>query len=137
MIYDIYDKLNEAYLIEMAMSRNDAISKCASLGKMFIKHFDKIYKEPNNTDVITHWASEMSDWYKEIREIRLKQNLKPILKGNLRDWFFTACALPEDFMENPSDDELEKYDEFVNNLIMNDNVYESLKLVGFNLKDVN
>lgn len=111
---------------DMALSRSDAMERCISLGKKFIEHFDKIYKDPN-CQAVNHWTSEMQGWLNNVREIKLKTTNKTLLDGNLRDWFFTAGALPEDFMTNAIYEELEAYDKFVNLILNGKTIIEALK----------
>jgi hypothetical protein len=119
-------------LKEMAYSRDEAMSKCYNLGKEFIIHFHKIYKEPN-AEVVHHWTKEMQAWYDEIRGIVLKHNKKKLNGTQLRDWFFTAGGDPDDYFgiryeDHPLDYyvESESYQEFIDNLLMLNDVYEAL-----------
>ena len=105
---------------DMALSRTDAMDRCIALGKRFIEHFDKMYHGDKQT--ANHWLSEMDSWYKQVKQIKLKENNKEILKGDLRDWFFTAGANPQDFMTNPDYEELKAYDEFVEKVLTTNNV---------------
>lgn len=111
---------------DMALSRSDAMDRCISLGKKFIEHFDKIYKNPKSRDV-NHWINEMNAWFQKVKEIKLKESNKPILNGNLRDWFFTAGANPQDFMNNPTYKECEDYDKFTEEILKGKNITSSLK----------
>ena len=112
-------------LNEMAMTRPDAIDICISLGKKFIEHYHKIYLEPSSQSR-NHWITEMQNWYDKVKQIKLKQNTKPLLTGQIRDWFLTAGAYPEDFVDM-DDTEQQKYDEFCLKLLANNSVEESLK----------
>lgn len=125
-------------VFDMAMSRADAMEFCMSLGKVFIEHFDKLYKDPKN-DAAKHWSIEMKDKFDKVSSIILKNNNKPILDGNLRDWFFTAGANPEKYMKNPTDEELSDYDSFVTNLLQSKDFTESIKKIlndSSEIKDV-
>ena len=102
------------------------MDRCISLGKKFIEHFDKIYKNPKSRDV-NHWINEMNAWFQKVKEIKLKESNKPILNGNLRDWFFTAGANPQDFMNNPTYKECEDYDKFTEEILKGKNITSSLK----------
>ena len=112
---------------DMALSRTDAMDRCISLGKRFIEHFDKIYKNRNSQDV-QHWMSEMSGWLKSVRQIKLKQTNDYILSGDLRDWFFTAGANPRDFMKNPNYEEEKTYNDFVEKLIRGNDIKSALNI---------
>ena len=116
------------YLMEMALSRSDAIITCVPLGKKFIKHFHKLYNNPND-DSVNHWITEMDAFYKEVKEIRLKPKSKHLLNVQLNDWFFTAGADVKDFMEkdNTSEEELEVYDKFCTLLMTGKSIRDALK----------
>ena len=112
----------------ITLSRVDAMDRCISLGKHFIEHFDKIYTNHNDQNV-NHLISEMTNWYEEVKQITLENTNKPILKGELRDWFFTAGANPESFMNHATNDELEKYDIFSEKILSGLDVFTALKNV--------
>lgn len=109
-------KVIDSTISDMALSRADAIERCISLGKKFIEHFDKIYKNPNDSSV-QHWKGEMKGWLNSVKEIKLKNTNKPLLNTELHDWFFTAGANVEDFISNPMTDEIEAYDKFIINCL--------------------
>lgn len=119
---------------DMSYSRADAMDRCYENGKVFIEHFDKIYKEPNS-QAVNHWKKEMATRWKYVKSILLKTTNKPILDGELRDWFFTAAANPQDFMKNPTQDELEAYDKFVSRLIEGKDLYSLLPIKDCDVKD--
>lgn len=124
-IAHIVDSVND-----MALSRTDAMDRCISLGKKFIEHFDKVYKNPNDS-ARNHWLSEMNTWWKSVKEIKLKNTNKPPLNGEYRDWFFTAGANPEDFMKTPTYMESKSYDDFVNALLNGVNMESAVKRIKF------
>lgn len=105
------DRLNDAQISDMALNRADAIDRCISLGKKFIEHFDKIYKDPDN-NAVAHWKSEMRTWLGDVKAIKLKSNHEPLLNSQIHDWFLTAGAEAKDFMKNPSAKEITAYDDF-------------------------
>ena len=128
-------EIKDNYLNDMALSRTDAIDRCISLGKNFIEHFDKIYNNPDS-EAFNHWAKEMKGWLNQVKEIKLKPKNNYILKGQLRDWFFTAGAVPEDFMLNPTDKEIQMYDNFCEELLSGKDIYEVLnELFKSNIRD--
>ena len=128
-------KIKDNGLFDMALTRQDAIDRCISLGKKFIEHFDKIYNDRNN-NAFNHWAKEMKTWLNQVKEIKLKTKNNYILNGQLRDWFFTAGAAPEDFMLNPDDKELQMYDSFCEKLLSGKDIYNALnELFELNIKD--
>lgn len=105
-------KVIDSTIVDMALSRADAMERCISLGKRFIEHFDKIYKNPNDSSV-QHWKGEMKGWLDSVKEIKLKNTNKPLLNTELHDWFFTAGANVGDFIRNPIGDEVRAYDKFI------------------------
>ena len=128
-------KIKDNGLFDMALTRQDAIDRCISLGKKFIEHFDKIYNNRNN-NAFNHWAKEMKTWLNQVKEIKLKPKNNYILNGQLRDWFFTAGAAPEDFMLNSDDKELQMYDSFCEKLLSGKDIYNALnELFELNIKD--
>ena len=120
----IIDSVND-----MTLSRRDAMDRCIGLGKQFISHFDKIYKNKNSDD-INHWIMEMNTFYKKVKEIKLKESNDEILSGDLRDWFFNAGANVKDFMKNSTYEEEKLYDNFVNKVINSNNIKSSLKEIN-------
>lgn len=120
---------------DMALSRSDCIDKCIPIGKKFIKHFDKIYKR-KDCEAVNHWCGEMQGWYNTAIGYKLKPYGKPILNGDLRDWFFTAGANAEDFMTNPDYEEQKAYDDFVTDLLTTKNVRKSIQnILGVKFKN--
>lgn len=105
-------KVIDSTIVDMALSRVDAMDRCISLGKRFIEHFDKIYKNPNDSSV-QHWKGEMKGWLDSVKEIKLKNTNKPLLNTELHDWFFTAGANVGDFIKSPLTDEITAYDKFI------------------------
>lgn len=105
-------RIVDTAIYDMALSRADAMERCISLGKRFIEHFDKIYKNPNDSSV-QHWKGEMKGWLDSVKEIKLKNTNKPLLNTELHDWFFTAGANVGDFIRNPIGDEVRAYDKFI------------------------
>lgn len=109
-------KVIDSAVADMALSRADAMERCISLGKRFIEHFDKIYKNPNDSSV-QHWKGEMKGWLDSVKEIKLKNTNKPLLNTELHDWFFTAGANVGDFIKSPMTNEIEAYDKFIINCL--------------------
>lgn len=105
-------RIVDTAVYDMALSRTDAMDRCISLGKRFIEHFDKIYKNPNDSSV-QHWKGEMKGWLDSVKEIKLKNTNKPLLNTELHDWFFTAGANVGDFIKSPLTDEITAYDKFI------------------------
>lgn len=105
-------RIVDTAVYDMALSRTDAMDRCISLGKRFIEHFDKIYKNPNDRSV-QHWKGEMKGWLDSVKEIKLKNTNKPLLNTELHDWFFTAGANVGDFIKSPLTDEITAYDKFI------------------------
>lgn len=107
---------------DMSISRADALEKCQNLGKKFIQHFDKVYKNPDSPSK-HHWLSEMQAWYQNIKDIKLKGVDKPLLKQQLIDWFFTAQTNASDYMINPTYAENQAYEEFYLKLLNGSDIY--------------
>ena len=118
----------EDFVKDMSMKRIDAIDRCYSLGKKFIEHFDKIYKNPTSLDT-NHHCDEMQSWYNQVRDITLKEDKKPLSKDCLIDWFFTATGNPDNFMSNPSREELNAYNDFTYNVLLNNDVKTSINKI--------
>lgn len=125
---ELYEALNleEQSLNEMAYSRADAMERCYSLGKRFIEHFDKIYKEPKS-QAVNHWCGEMQNWYNKIRDITLKPNNKHLNRTQMRDWFYTFGSDPTEYFD--SLDENEVYEEFIDELENTDNISDAIKKI--------
>ena len=125
---ELYEALNleEQSLNEMAYSRADAMERCYSLGKSFIEHFDKIYKEPSS-QAVNHWCSEMQNWYNKIRDITLKPNNKHLNRTQMRDWFYTFGSDPTEYFD--SLDENEVYEEFIDELENTGNISDAIKKI--------
>lgn len=118
--------INEACLYEMAMNRTDAIDRCISLGEKFIKHFKKIYDNPDSQD-IHHWSSEMQAWFNSVNNIVLKgKQKKPLSITQKVDWFFSFGSSYEDYFNNDTT-MIELYEELINDLTINNlTVYDSI-----------
>lgn len=124
--------LESETLNEMAFSRSDIIDKCIGKGKMFIKHFHKIYQNPKDEN-FKHWSGEMKGWFNDVKDYRLKPTNREILDGELRDWFFTAGATYETFIKDANEDEIISYDKFCSSLISNKNNFDSILEKHFNV----
>ncbi|MBP0990187.1 MAG: phosphatase PAP2 family protein [Oscillospiraceae bacterium] len=117
----IVDSVNDSVIRDFALSRRDAMDRCIGLGKKFIMHFDKVYHNPSSRDT-SHWKNEMQSWWNSIKQIKLKERNAELLNGEIRDWFLTAGANPEDFMTNADFEEKKAYDIFSENILRNNNV---------------
>ena len=115
------------------LERSDAINRCYSLGKRFIGHFDKIYKNPLAQDV-NRYCMEMQAWYNQVKVITLKEDKKTLSKNCLIDWFFTATGNPDNFMINPTREELDDYNDFTYKVLLNHNVKSDINDVIRKLK---
>ena len=109
---------------DMALSQSDAMNRCIYLGELFIKHFHKIYNNPQDINV-NHWSKEMQGWLKSVKKIILKHNNKPIPENKLRDWFFTAGSNPDN-IEKMNYTELQCYNRFITQCLMSEDVKSSL-----------
>lgn len=111
-------------LIEMALSRTDAIDRCIGKGKIFIEHFNKIYNNPK-VDTVHHWCSEMQSWYNDIMNIVIKSNNKHLNNSQKKDWFYSFGSSYEEYF-NYDEDKIEKYEEFIDYLDTSNDVYNSI-----------
>ena len=135
--------LEKIIITELAKGRGDAMSECESLGKQFIKHFNKIYNNPDDIN-IHHWETEMATWLNKVSHILMKQTNKYILMGEIRDWFFTAGEYYDSIITDATVDEIIAYDDFESYLtsivqqkrkeseftIMDEDIDNALKLSG-------
>lgn len=71
----------------------------------------------------------MQSWYNQVRDITLKEDKKPLSKDCLIDWFFTATGNPDNFMSNPSREELNAYNDFTYNVLLNNDVKTSINKI--------
>ena len=110
------NNFKDRFFKDMALSKSDAIDKCISLGKQFIKHFDKVYNNSNSRDV-EHWLGEMIGWLKTVKSYKLKSTNDYLTDTQLFDWFFTAGANAEDFMRNPTLEESKDYSKFITKVL--------------------
>lgn len=124
--YDSNEPVEKISAKDFVLARTDAMNRCISLGKQFIEHFDKIYSDPTN-QANNHWIKEMCGWWDSVKQIKLKSTNKPILNGELRDWFFTAGANPQDFMHTATNEELSAYDSFITNVINGVSVEDAIR----------
>ena len=97
-------------LLEMSMDRSSAIDRCIGLGKQFVNHFDKIYKDPNNK-AVNHWISEMENWLDDVNIITLKPSTKHLNHSNKMDWFFTIGSSYEELFKDEK--EIDAYSELI------------------------
>ena len=119
------EKRNITYL-----EKADAINNCSILGELFIFFFEQIYDSKGN---VSQNIYRMQTIYNNVNNIQLKGG-KKLLFSNLMDWFFTACANPDDFMEEPSEDKIEAYDNLIRALANKDtSVLDALKKVVPNI----
>lgn len=115
------------FLIEMAYERNDAIERCANLGKQFIEHFKKVVDGGVNDDDFGHHCNEMQVWYNDVKNIVLKYNKKKITNSQLIDWFFTIGSSVEYILD---DKYVDFYEDFIIILLNNGSVASSFYEMG-------
>ena len=83
---------------EVAISRSDAITTCASLGRKFIEHFVKAVQEGPTSDSFHHHCTEMQGWWDIVKDFKF--------------WFLTAGSDIDKLFENmPTEQNL--YEMFV------------------------
>lgn len=128
MFEEYFEKLNsmeEDYLVEMALSRGEAIDICMSLGKQFANHFNKVCDEGKNSSNFKHHCQEMQSWFNKVKSIKLRHTKRLIQPTNLYDWFFTCGAELEDVVNLCYIDD---YEYLVNQLLCTNNkVFDVLK----------
>lgn len=107
-------------LIEMSMSRLDAIDKCVQVASQFATHFEKALsdKRSKSNDFIHH-CTELNAFWNQVKDIKLKPKNKSITDVNLIDWFFTGG---QDITDMVSEDNEEIYNKFINILLRDRNV---------------
>ena len=101
--------INEEQLNEMALTRNEAIDRCFSLGKQFIDHFHKCVHEGKDSDDFTHHCTEMQAWFDEVKQYKLKQNKRLLTADTLINWFFTVGSDVEEKIEEEYQDIYEQF----------------------------
>ena len=119
--------IKESTLNEMAYSRIDAMDRCASLGKEFIIHFDKIYKNPTDGS-LNHWCGEMQAWFDKMDEMKLKSTNKKLTRAKRNDWFYSYGNTWESFF-NENETEISTYEEFIDELEKSKSVFDSINKV--------
>jgi len=110
---------------DMSQHKGQIEEKCNSIGKQFIKHFSKIYND-RNCITVHHWVSETQNWFNYVLKVKLKGENKYLDKDKLIDWFFQAGDIASKFMIEATFDQINAYNNFVEYLLNNGNVYESL-----------
>lgn len=114
-------------LFEMSLERSRAIDRCIGLGKQFTKHFDKIYKDPENI-AVNHWIDEMETWLEDANLITLKPSARHLTHSEKMDWFFTVGS-SYDTLFNNNEAESILYDKFVLALETGNDIREALALI--------
>lgn len=121
-MYNVYEELSKLYeeesLVEMALSRLDAMDRCISYGEQFCEHFNIICEEGIESDNFNHHCGELQGWYKIVCKIKTKNNNKELSNEDLVDWFFTAGANVEDVINK---DYISIYKKFINIMLNNRN----------------
>jgi len=115
------------------LSKDDAVNKCYSLGKLFIDCFCKIYSNQSSNEV-NSLAKKMQELYDEARSIKIKEENHPIFKFDIYCWFICIGENSSDYMDNPSVEQIIKYDDFMVHLLLNDDVKCSLSFI---IKEIN
>lgn len=96
------DYIKEALVLnEMAYERDEAINRCASLGKQFISHFHTVMRNGKDSNDFIHHCEEMQARFDDVKFIVLKYNKKIISSDNLINWFFTVGSSVEYQIEEP------------------------------------
>lgn len=114
-------------LQDMVYSRKDLFEKVTNLAPKFVKHFDKIWQQPQST-ALNHWTSEMQAWLNTILSYRLKETNKALSLQQKMDWFFTNGSDSETLFNDRA--EALVYDDFIDLVAVNNDVKQSLLEVG-------
>ena len=112
----------------MALTKMEAMEYSIKKGKEFISCFDKFYNETHRP-ILDDLIKDMTNLFEDTKSIRLKNNDKPILTRYLWEWFFSAGVNPEDFMDNPTEDEIYRYDLFVSKILSTMTVREACQVI--------
>lgn len=116
--------LNES-LNEELITRSEAIDKCSDLSVKFIDNFNKIYNDAKDIDNL---VNNMQSYYNMVRNIVIKGTNRPLPIDKVVDWFLTNSS-DSKLLFKDNLIEAKIYDDFMYELIKNDNVRESLKIV--------
>ena len=111
--------LHEENLLEMALSRLDAMDRCIAYGEKFCEHFNLICKEGKDSPDFNHHCGELQGWFRTVKKIKTKHNSKELSNDDLYDWFFTAGSNVEDVVEEKY---ITTYKSFVNKLLTSNNI---------------
>lgn len=117
-------------LIEMALSRLDAMDRCINYGERFCEHFNIICSEGKQSENFKHHCAELQGWFKTVCKIKTKHNGKALSDEDLTDWFFTAGTTMEDVINK---EYISIYKTFVEALLCNK---DSNKLISDILEDL-
>lgn len=83
-------------LNEMAISRQQALSVVDSYVVEYSNHLLKCIIFKNTTNTLNHWISEISNYFNEINNIKIKPDNKKMREDYLYDYFFLASGDVED-----------------------------------------
>ena len=108
--------MNNQLLIEMALSRLDAMDRCISYGERFCDHFNLVCKNGLASSDFKHHCGELQGWFKTIKKIKTKSDNKELKNEDLIDWFFTAGQNIEDVIQP---EYVETYKKFIDRLLAN------------------
>ena len=80
-------------LNEMAISRQQALSVVDSYVVEYSNHLLKCIIFKNTTNTLNHWISEISNYFNEINNIKIKPDNKKMREDYLYDYFFLASGV--------------------------------------------
>lgn len=97
---------------DLCLPIGQAIDVCINLGKKFIRNFHRIYVDSSN-QAVDQWCKEMNHWLSKALKLRLRPSNETLTETKLRDWFFTAGAYIDEYIQGCSLNEERTYDKFI------------------------
>ena len=97
----LLDVLDEGLLLEMAISRKDALLTCQSLGEEILEHFLKCIEEGVDDISFKHHCNEIYGWFSKVDKLVLKDTKKKLSNEQLREWCFYRLSEPEFLINDP------------------------------------
>lgn len=94
----------------------DAMDVCIKKGKEFISLYEKASGD-NVWSSRSKLVEDMIDIYTTIQNIIIKETNEPLSHEQMVDWFFTAGALVEDFLEVPNQKTIARYKALIKNIL--------------------
>ena len=96
----LLDVLDEGLLLEMAISRKDALLTCQSLGEEILEHFIKCIEEGVDDISFKHHCNEIYGWFSKVDKIVIKDTKKKLSNDQVREWCFYQLSEPDILIDN-------------------------------------